>query len=144
MFDRILLNDNYFLVTSGLFGGIKVTLKSRGLTIRANRFERKRLLDVLDELKQRGYLLEPHSKEFEEILDGFSEALWGRGDSRWQTYFLHMSCKDIVSDIVGSPKDSQSGWMNQVSQSMEEMSQEEWQMAINDRMSKEMEESEKP
>lgn len=97
---RILLDNDSFVVTAGLLGGIKVKLKSRGVTLKANRFERTKLLDVLDELKCRGGSVEPHSKEFEEILDQFSQALWGRGDPRWQAYFLVMTYKDIVDDIV--------------------------------------------
>jgi len=32
MLSRILLDNDYFLVTAGLLGSIKATLKSRGLT----------------------------------------------------------------------------------------------------------------
>jgi hypothetical protein len=100
MLGRILLDNDYFLVTAGLLGSIKATLKSRGLTLKATREERTKLLDVLDELKRRGYSVEPNSKEFEEILGGFSEALFGRGGYRWQAYFLVTTCENIVSDVI--------------------------------------------
>ena len=110
MFDRILLDNDYFYVTAGLLGGIKVTLKSRGLTLKANRAERTKLLDVLDELKRRGYSVEPHSKEFEEILDNFSGALCGKGNFIWQTYFLVRTCEDLVSDVVGESDSAGFEW----------------------------------
>ena len=106
MLGRILLDNDYFLVTAGLLGAIKVTLKSRGLTLKATREERTKLLDVLDELKRRGYSVEPDSKEFEEILDGFSEALLGRGGFRWQAYFLVTTCENIVNGVVGESVNS--------------------------------------
>jgi hypothetical protein len=99
MFRRTLLDNDSFFVTSGLLGGIKVTLKSRGLTVKANRYERTKLLEVCDELKRRGYFVEPNSKEFEDILDMFCEALLGRGDARWKAYFLVMTCEDIVGRL---------------------------------------------
>ena len=106
MLGRILLDNDYFLVTAGLLGSIKATLKSRGLTLKATREERTKLLDVLDELKRRGYSVEPDSKEFEEILDGFSEALLGRGGYRWQAYFLVTTCENIVSGVIGESDSS--------------------------------------
>ena len=106
MLGRILLDNDYFLVTAGLLGAIKVTLKSRGLTLKATREERTKLLDVLDELKRRGYSVEPGSREFERILSDFSKALCGKGDARWKAYFLVMTCEDIVSDIAGEEKAS--------------------------------------
>lgn len=108
MVGRILLDNDYFYVTSGLLGGIKITLKSRNLTLKVNRDERAKLLDVLDELKRRGHSIEPHSKEFENVLNTFSEAVWGKGDARWQAYFLEMTCEDIVIDAVGGSDRSDS------------------------------------
>ena len=110
MLGRILLDNDYFLVTAGLLGSIKATLKSRGLTLKATREERTKLLDVLDELKRRGYSVEPDSKEFEEILDGFSEALLGRGGYRWQAYFLVTTCENIVSGVIGESDSSNFEW----------------------------------
>lgn len=42
---------------------------------------------MLDELKRRGYSVEADSKEFEEILDGFSEALFGRSGYKMAILF---------------------------------------------------------
>ena len=113
MIGRILLDNDYFCVTSGLLGGIKVALKSRNLTLEANKAERTKLLDVLDELKRRGYPVEPHSKEFENVLNTFSEAVWGKGDARWQAYFLVMTCEDIVIDAIGGTDRSGSVVLNE-------------------------------
>jgi hypothetical protein len=151
MFGRILLDNDYFLVTAGLLGAIKVTLKSRGLTLKATREERTKLLDVLDELKRRGYSVEPDSKEFEEILDGFSEALLGRGGYRWQAYFLVTTCVNIVSDVVGeiedtdnseNHKDSQDDWMDKVRKALD-VTPEEWRKVIEEHTFEEMEKEEK-
>ena len=106
MFSRILLDNDNFLVTSGLLGGIKVTFKSRGTTVRANRSERARLLDVLDELKKRGFSEESKSKEFERIISDFSEALSGRGGIRWQAYFSVSTCETIVNKAINEVGDS--------------------------------------
>jgi len=73
MLGRILLDNDYFLVTAGLLGAIKVTLKSRGLTLKATREERTKLLDVLDELKRRGYSVEPDSKELRNIIEKWTD-----------------------------------------------------------------------
>ena len=145
MFSRILLDNDDFFVTAGLFGGIKVTLKSRGLTLKATREERVKLLDVLDELKLRGYSVDPNSKEFEETLDGFSEALLGRGGIRWQAYFLVTTCENIVNEVVGkldssnleNPKDSRPSWMKKADQWEKSLTQEKWQESLNLQMAKE-------
>jgi hypothetical protein len=106
MLGRILLDNDYYLVTAGFLGAIKVTLKSRGLTLKATRKERAKLLDVLNELKRRGYSVEPDSKEFEKVLSDFSKALSGVGDARWKAYFLVMTSEDIVSDVIGEAEDT--------------------------------------
>ena len=56
---------------------------------------------ICDELKRRGGSVSPDSKEFGTLIDGFSEALCGRGDARWQAYFLVMTCEGIVDDALG-------------------------------------------
>ena len=145
MLGRILLDDNDFLVTAGLLGGIKVTLKSRGVTIRASKPERIKLLNVLDELKRRGHSVDPKSKEFEKIISDFSEALWGRGNYRWQAYFVVATCEDIVSHVVGGLDDvnsenrkaSTQNWMDKVRQSLN-VTPEEWQETINARYADEV------
>jgi hypothetical protein len=145
MFDRILLDNDDFLVTSGLLGGIKATLKSRGITVKADRPEKIKLLNVLDELKQRGYSVAPESKEFERIISGFSEALLGRGGIRWQAYFAVSTCEDIVSEVIGeldesnseSRKDSQHNWMDEVRQSLD-VTPEKWQKTLDSQMAGEM------
>ena len=96
MLNRTLLDDEYFLTTAGLLGGITVTLKGRGLKVKANKMENTKFLDICDELKRRGGSVSPDSKEFGTLIDGFSEALCGRGDARWKAYFLVMTCEEIV------------------------------------------------
>jgi hypothetical protein len=100
MFNRVLIDNEYFLTTAGLLGGITVTLKGRGLKVKANKIENTKFLDICDELKSRGGSVNPESKEFGALIDGFSEALCGRGDARWQAYFLVMTCESIVDDAL--------------------------------------------
>ena len=52
MLNRTLLDDEYFLTTAGLLGGITVTLKGRGLKVKANKMENTKFLDTCDELKR--------------------------------------------------------------------------------------------
>jgi hypothetical protein len=100
MLNRTLLDNEYFLTTAGLLGGITVTLKGRGLKVKANKMENTKFLDICDELKRRGGSVSPDSKEFSALIDGFSEALCGRGGPRWQAYFLVVTCEGIVDDVL--------------------------------------------
>ena len=101
MFNRTLLDNDDFFATSGLFGGITVTLKGRGLKVKANRLENTKFLDICDELKRKGCSVSPDSKEFKDILEMFCESLCGRGDARWQAFFVVMTCEEIVGNTVG-------------------------------------------
>jgi hypothetical protein len=101
MFNRTLLDNDDFFATSGLFGGITVTLKGRGLKVKANRLENTKFLDICDELKRKCGSVSPDSKEFKDILEMFCESLCGRGDARWQAFFLVMTCEEIVGNTVG-------------------------------------------
>ena len=76
----LLLDNEHFSVTAGLLGSHKVTLKSRGLTIKADKFERTKLLDILDELKRIGGSVEPDNSVFESILEEWAEAVFSRND----------------------------------------------------------------
>ena len=146
---KVLLDNDDLLVTAGLLGSIKVTLKSRGLTYKANRFERTKLLDTLDELKKRGYFVEPNSKEFEEVITHFSEALLGRGDARWQAYFIHSSTEDLVSDVVGvnnnseNHKDFQRDSMDEIDETLENLTQEEWERLLDETAAQEIQDAHK-
>jgi len=147
---KILLDNDYYLVTVGLFGAIKVTLKSRGVTYKANRFERTKLLDTLDELKKIGGSVEPNSKEFKEIVTHFAEALLGRGDARWQAYFVHSSPKDLIGDFIDSNnknsenhKISQDNWMDGVDEALESLTQEEWEQLQDETAAQEIREAHK-
>jgi|TARA_B110000971_G_C19995870_1_gene494245 hypothetical protein len=101
MFNRTLLDNDDFFATSGLFGGITVKLKGRGLKVKANRLENTKFLDICDELKRKGCSVSPDSKEFKDILEMFCESLCGRGDARWQAFFVVMTCEEIVGNTVG-------------------------------------------
>lgn len=100
MIGRILLDDDTWRITSGLLGGIKITLKSRSTTIKTNRNERNYLYDILDELKKRGRPIEPGSAELNDIFVLFSEAVFSRGDPRWQAFFQVMSPESIVDGVI--------------------------------------------
>lgn len=96
-------------------------------------------------MKRRGCAVEPKSKEFEKILIGFSEALFGRGSPRWQAYFIESTCEDIVhytiSDLHDTSsenrKDSRPDWMKQADQWSKNLTQEKWQKTLNSQMAKE-------
>ncbi len=100
MIARVFLDNDMWLIVSGLFGGLKVTLKPRNITIKASRFERSHLYNILDELKNRGHRIKQDSAELTSILVMFSEALLGRGDARWQTFFHVMSCESVVDSVI--------------------------------------------
>lgn len=86
MFGRILLDNADWLITAGLLGGIKITLKNRGLTRRANRGERRYLMEVLESLRAVGVPIERGSEPIEVVLDDFASAVFG-GDARWSAFF---------------------------------------------------------
>ena len=100
MFSRTLLDDEYFFATAGLLGGITVTLKGRGLKVKANRLENTKFLDICDEVKRRGGSVNPDSEEFNVLIEMFCESLCGRGDARWQAFFLVMTCEEIVGNVL--------------------------------------------
>ncbi len=59
MLDRILLDKDDWLVSIGLLGAVRVTLKSRNMTLKASSFERSYLLAILRILGERGVRIEP-------------------------------------------------------------------------------------
>ena len=76
LFGRILLDNADWLITAGLLGGIKITLKNRGLTRRANRGERRYLMEILESLRAVGVPIERGSEPIEVVLDDFASAVF--------------------------------------------------------------------
>lgn len=87
MIGRKLFENNDWLLSSGIFGGFKVTLKSRRYTVKASRQEGHHFLRTLECMADLGIKIEPGSKLFEEAAEQFCSAILGRGDARWQAYF---------------------------------------------------------
>lgn len=104
MIGRILLDNDVWLITSGLLGGVKITHKPRNLTIKPNRYERSYLFDILDELKKRGDFVAQNRPEFENVIELFAEAVFGRGDARWQAFFQGMTCEQIAEQSINTEK----------------------------------------
>ncbi len=86
MIGRILLDNESWLITLGLFGGIKVTLKNRGLTRRANRGERRYLMEMVETLEAAEIPIEPGGEPVEDMLNDFASAVFG-GEARWTAFF---------------------------------------------------------
>ena len=97
MMGRILLENDEWLVSAGLLGGITVRLKPRGISIKASSAERRHLMDTLDLLKARGSNLDPTNRSLQDLLQAFAEAVVGRGDARWQAYFEYQSPEEVAT-----------------------------------------------
>jgi hypothetical protein len=131
----LLLDNEHFSVTAGLLGSHKVTLKSRGLTIKADKFERTKLLDILDELKRIGGSVEPDNSVFESILEEWAEAVFSRNSSRWEAYFLVGKIEDIARghfDEKTTPKGFKVD-LDKAKQLMEQTTPEQYQAVIDKR-----------
>jgi hypothetical protein len=120
MIGRILLDNDDWLVTAGLLGGIKVVLKSRNLTYKAKTTERRHLMDTVELLKDAGVSIEPENIELQELHQMFAEAVASRGGVAWQAHFIHttpnelakMFLRDIERGSETEGKTSQKGTDN--------------------------------
>jgi hypothetical protein len=101
MFRRVLLDNESWFITAGIFGmSIKVHDKDRDLPRGATRYERLYLLEVLEYMKQSGIRIGPGSPEFEEIIQVFAEAVFLRGRPTWEALFLGVPPKDWVDSLL--------------------------------------------
>ena len=88
MIDRVLLDDETFRVTLGLLGGMKVTLKDRGLTRPAPPACAQHFKQTTDALQEMGVEIAPGSEPFEELLEEFAEAIFASSEGpRWALLF---------------------------------------------------------
>ena len=87
MLDKLLLADDDFRVTVGLLGGITVTVKNRGLNVKALPLERTYLLDVLGHLERSGVPITPKNDVAVEVIRDFANAGAGRGGWAWGFFF---------------------------------------------------------
>jgi hypothetical protein len=129
----LLLDNEHFSVTAGLLGSHKVTLKSRGLTIKADKLERAKLLDVLDELKRIGGSVEPNNAVFQSIVEQWSEAVFSRNSPMWEAYFLVMKIEDIARGHF-EEKSIPKGFkidMEKADRVMKETTPEQWQESMD-------------
>ena len=102
MIGRILFECDEWLVTAGLLGGIKVVLKSRNLTYKAKTTERRHLMDTVELLKESGISVTPDNLQLQELFQTFAEAVAGRGDARWQAYFIHTTPQELARTFLES------------------------------------------
>ena len=79
MSGRILFENDDWLVTAGLLGGIKVVLKSRNLTYKAKTTERRHLMDTVELLKESGISVTPDNLQLQELFQTFAGAVAGHG-----------------------------------------------------------------
>ena len=89
MIGRVLFDNNDYLVTSGLLGGIKVYFKPRGMTFRTSARERRHLKDTVAILQQHNVPIDPNNADLQELFEGFARAIIGRGDASWEAWFMH-------------------------------------------------------
>ena len=89
MFDRVLLDNDHWLLTLGLLGGITVHLKARNITRKALRQESRHFNDTVEALKKQGVMITPGNPELEEVFEEYAEAVFDRGGVRWQALFLY-------------------------------------------------------
>ena len=100
MSGRILFENDDWLVTAGLLGGIKVVLKSRNLTYKAKTTERRHLMDTVELLKESGISVTPDNLQLQELFQTFAEAVAGRGDARWQAYLIHTTPYELAKTFL--------------------------------------------
>ena len=96
---RTLLDNDTWLVTVGMLGGITVIHKARNIRIKATRSERVHLLEIFEELNANGVSVEPENEIITEIIQMFSEAIFSRNGVRWQAWFMQ-SPKEIARDSL--------------------------------------------
>ena len=76
MFDRILLDNDGWLMTVGLLGGITVHLKAKNITRKASRDESRHFVDTVDALKNKGAMITPGNPELEELFEWYADAIF--------------------------------------------------------------------
>jgi hypothetical protein len=99
MFGRKLFENDEFILYSGFFGGMKVFLKDRGITIKARSDEKTHFLLTADCLYQLGSTIAPGSPEFGELAEAFCSALPCRGTALWAAHF-HSAPGDLATLIA--------------------------------------------
>jgi len=80
-----LLNDETFEVTTGIFGGMKATSKSRDLVVSYTLEERIYVKQGIEEYSRRGYSLT--SDEVKHFIHGSAQAVFLRGRAAWKVFF---------------------------------------------------------
>jgi hypothetical protein len=114
IFSTTLLNNNDWLVTIGITGRFKITLKDRNLTRKASRFEGRHLVEVVKSMfnlkiipfhlldlikaKSPNFLNMVKNYEFQYIMKYFTEAVFSNGGVRWQAFFEY-SPNDIAKNL---------------------------------------------
>jgi hypothetical protein len=114
IFSTTLLNNNDWLVTIGITGRFKITLKDRNLTRKVSRFEGRHLVEVVKSMfnlkiipfhlldlikaKSPNFLNMVKNYEFQYIMKYFTEAVFSNGGVRWQTFFEY-SPNDVAKII---------------------------------------------
>lgn len=101
MFRRVVLDDDEWLITTGLFGSMQVRYKPSGRICKVYSGERRHLDDVIAELRKAGLSVEPSSEAFSGILKQFAKSIMLRGDTAWRDFFVHATAREIAEAASG-------------------------------------------
>ena len=102
MFRRILLDDETWLVTVGLLGGIRVYYKPLGRLRKVHSGERRHLYDIVNELRKAGAPLDGASEQVTWVLREFTERVLLRGDVQWRRFFIDRSAREIAAEALAA------------------------------------------
>ena len=88
LFGRVILDDDAYVVISGLLGGIYVKSKLYPIRRKVSLSERLYLSRIITLMRQRGVSVEPGSAKLEELLRTFANAALQPGKDSWQLFFV--------------------------------------------------------
>jgi|SRR6516225_9146758 hypothetical protein len=91
LFGRILLDDDAYVVISGVLGGIYVKSKLYPIRRKVSLSERLYLSRIITLMRERGVPIEPGTEKLAELLREFSNAALQPGKDSWQMFFVMTS-----------------------------------------------------
>jgi hypothetical protein len=86
MFGRAILDDEDFFVTLGMLGGVKATLKTRGLNRSMSREEAQHIKAALDIYQSGGGRFAPGNEGVAYIVRSYVEVLFNNSDGYKRVY----------------------------------------------------------
>jgi len=90
LFGRIILDDDAYVVISGLLGGIYVKSKHYSLRRKVSLSERLFLSKIITLMRERRVSIQPGSTQLEGLLREFANAALQPGKDSWQLFFVAM------------------------------------------------------